>query len=494
VHDIEESIWSPKYGIKGKIDLTLQLEIKMSAYATLAKKTTEKSEANKIETHVVPVELKSGRTTFSAEHEGQVMLYSLLNKEKRKSSDFGLLLYLKDMKMKFIKVSENSIRGLIQLRNELVHYISSSKYPSLKNDERICSKCSYLTICSLFNTKTDQPASNELAIYSAALAHLTNAHQEYFFKWYTMLEYEFKDEKQFDSGNLVWWRSKEELEEKGFTVFDLQYIKPFDMQLSGSDYTGEGFYSFEFKKTNPSSSTTFNLKANDMILLTSQTDNLVGIAQGFIRAISGNNTVFSLLVDKNLALSKISKDHLFRIEKINFRSAIQLNYTNLGKLMDVKHAALRSFIIDRVAPEFDSSLSKQNILKTKSLFKNLNQSQQAAILKAMMARDFLLIKGYPGTGKTTTIAALIAILAKLEKKVLFCCFTNSAVDNLLLKVAGSKYEIDFLRIGSHDKIHPDIQPYELSAQTAHIKDTKALEEFYLKKVIFFNSVFGSSSF
>jgi len=461
------------------------LEIKISAYSSLAKKTTEKNEANKVETHVVPVELKSGRTTFSAEHEGQVMLYSLLNKEKRKSSDFGLLLYLKDMKMKFIKVSENSIRGLIQLRNELVHYISSSRYPVLKNEERICSKCSYLTVCSLLNKKPDQPISNELSIYSEAVTHLTTLHQEYFFKWYSMLEHEFKNEKQFDSGNLLWWRSKEELEAKGWTVFDLQYIKKFDTQVSGSDYTGEGFYSFEFKKMKISSNTEFNLKENDMILLTSQTDDMVGIAQGFIRSISGNNMQFTLLVDKNLALCKINKDHLFRIDKINFRSAIQLNYTNLGKLMDVKYSALRSYIIDRAAPEFDPSLPKQNILKTKSLFKNLNQSQQAAILKAMMARDYLLIKGYPGTGKTTTIAALIAILTKLEKKVLFCCFTNSAVDNLLLKVAGSNYDIDFLRIGSYEKIHPDIQQYELTAQTTGIKNTKGLEEFYSKKVILF---------
>lgn len=51
-----------------------------------------------------------------------------------------------------------------------------------------------------------------------------------------------------------------------------------------------------------------------------------------------------------------------------------------------------------------------------------------------MAHDYLLIKGYPGTGKTTTIAALIAILNNLGKKILFASFTNSAVDNLLLKV------------------------------------------------------------
>ena len=108
VCDIEESIWSPKYGMKGKLDLTLQLELKISAFKTLVNSNKKTSNP---ETHIIPVELKSGRTTFSAEHEGQVMIYSMLNNEKRKSSDFGLLLYLKDMNMKFIKVSNNSIRG-----------------------------------------------------------------------------------------------------------------------------------------------------------------------------------------------------------------------------------------------------------------------------------------------------------------------------------------------------------------------------------------------
>jgi DNA replication ATP-dependent helicase Dna2 len=51
-----------------------------------------------------------------------------------------------------------------------------------------------------------------------------------------------------------------------------------------------------------------------------------------------------------------------------------------------------------------------------------------------MAHDYLLIKGYPGTGKTTTIASLIKILVNLGKRVLFTSFTNSAVDNLLIKV------------------------------------------------------------
>jgi DNA replication ATP-dependent helicase Dna2 len=171
-----------------------------------------------------------------------------------------------------------------------------------------------------------------------------------------------------------------------------------------------------------------------MILVSSQTSNLVGMSQGFVRSIGSHKRRFTLLVDKNLRTSHA--DHLFRIDKINFRAALSLNYTNLGKLMGAgeRARALRSFLIDKRVAQFDSALPKQYILQNKAIFRQLNQSQQAAIIKTLMAKDYLLIKGYPGTGKTTTIASLIAILVNLGKRVLFTSFTNSAVDNLLLKV------------------------------------------------------------
>ena len=178
-----------------------------------------------------------------------------------------------------------------------------------------------------------------------------------------------------------------------------------------------------------------------MILLTSQTDNLVGIAQGFIRSISNNNNNFTLLIDKNLSQSNYrtsfaDKNHLFRIDKINYRSAINLNYTNLARLMNAneRSRSLRAFVVNKKEPSFDKVFNKQYILQNKAIFKKLNESQRTAIIKTLMAHNYLLIKGYPGTGKTTTIAALIAILVNLGKRVLFTSFTNSAVDNLLLKI------------------------------------------------------------
>ena len=122
-----------------------------------------------------------------------------------------------------------------------------------------------------------------------------------------------------------------------------------------------------------------------MILLTSQTDDQVGIAQGFLKSVDNSKTKFSLLIDKNLTSfnSKYIKNHLFRLDKINFRSTLSLNYTNLALLMNNEKQSerLRPFIIDKKVPEFDSVLPKQAILNTKNLFKKLNKSQQSAILR-----------------------------------------------------------------------------------------------------------------
>ena len=56
----------------------------------------------------------------------------------------------------------------------------------------------------------------------------------------------------------------------------------------------------------------------------------------------------------------------------------------------------------------------------------------------------------PGTGKTTTITALIEILIENNKKVLITSYTNTAVDNILLKL--EEKNIDYFRVGNLDKV------------------------------------------
>ncbi len=87
-------------------------------------------------------------------------------------------------------------------------------------------------------------------------------------------------------------------------------------------------------------------------------------------------------------------------------------------------------------------------------YPHLNHSQQLAVSKSLRADKFAIIHGPPGTGKTTTLVALISELVKKEKRVLVCAPSNNATDLLthLLDQSGLKV----LRIGNVSRIDDDI--------------------------------------
>lgn len=68
----------------------------------------------------------------------------------------------------------------------------------------------------------------------------------------------------------------------------------------------------------------------------------------------------------------------------------------------------------------------------------------------IIARDYALVLGMPGTGKTTTIAHIIRALVSQGKSVLLTSYTHTAVDNILLKIKNEKFGI--LRLGSRAKV------------------------------------------
>lgn len=116
---------------------------------------------------------------------------------------------------------------------------------------------------------------------------------------------------------------------------------------------------------------------------------------------------------------------------------------------------LRRFIIDKEIPSFLSFNGHlDSFIESTGLTLTLNLSQKSAITKALSADHYALIKGMPGTGKTSTVATLIQLLALMGRSVLVTSHTNSAVDNLLLLL--HKNGIDFLRLGTTTRVHPDL--------------------------------------
>ncbi|GFT14586.1 hypothetical protein TNCV_632071 [Trichonephila clavipes] len=189
VEGIEDNVWSPKYGIKGKIDMTVKTFFR-------------KERISKI----LPLELKTGRATYSAEHIGQINLYILMLEENSKELSEGLLLYLRDIaNMKLTSVNHNSLRGLIQLRNELAFYtsrwisrssaqidIENCHLPKPLNNEKFCGKCPYLLPCTVYQRALSEDKNLEVdhamkSLITSATSHLTHSHLQYFAHWSNLL-------------------------------------------------------------------------------------------------------------------------------------------------------------------------------------------------------------------------------------------------------------------------------------------------------------------
>ena len=92
----------------------------------------------------------------------------------------------------------------------------------------------------------------------------------------------------------------------------------------------------------------------------------------------------------------------------------------------------------------------------------LNDSQKRAISLALSSKNFYLIHGPPGTGKTVTLTELILQFVKMGLKVLATADSNVAVDNLLANL--SKYGIKVVRIGHPARILDELEGFSIFAQ------------------------------
>ena len=129
--DIEEDIWSPTYGLKGKLDATV-LGVISDPVIPPSKSSSYKLPTPTFTIHQrtqtltpLPLELKTGRA-LAMEHRAQTILYTLLLSE-RYGADIreGLLYYTQSGGGEVVRVprGRNEVKGLIGIRNELVGYM-----------------------------------------------------------------------------------------------------------------------------------------------------------------------------------------------------------------------------------------------------------------------------------------------------------------------------------------------------------------------------------
>ena len=109
----------------------------------------------------------------------------------------------------------------------------------------------------------------------------------------------------------------------------------------------------------------------------------------------------------------------------------------------------------------EPSQVKEEVEISEFFNKKLNDTQKTAVKLALGAKDFFLIHGPPGTGKTVTLTELILQLVKQGYKVIATADSNIAVDNLLLNL--SQYSLKLVRIGHPARIMEELERFSLYA-------------------------------
>ncbi|GBG86492.1 hypothetical protein CBR_g41486 [Chara braunii] len=488
VTDIEENVWAPKYGLKGMIDASVLVRSHSSNYPQPVETSVQ----------VMPLELKTGRCTTgqaAIEHQGQVILYTLLMSERYEQKvDKGLLYYMHTGEM------QNS---------------------------RVCEKCHQVDACTVYHKAREEgneETSGLKGIFLMKTEHITAAHADFLKKWERLVDLEGQDAQTLRAD--IWKKSSWAREKSGQCISSL-LLDSCHMRAPKVPGGNNGYvYKFSHDKChsmNISIATKAKEKAEegsgeviqraegrmrgvdegcrqgagglldlpfvegDFVVLSTESGQ-VNLGHGVITAISRDSIEVSF--QRKLRIpGKVLDNPVERSQSLRWRLdkddiSSMLSLMSLGFRVSPKtsypHEKPNNFPYTTEAPRFDdvesdlAASTQIGVLNYLKGVKELNQGQRQAILKILGARDYALILGMPGTGKTTTIVHLVMALLACGKSILLSSYTNSAVDNILIKLRSKG--VDFLRVGRQDATHPLVQDYALNAPGREIKSVRRMAE------------------
>ncbi|KAM3876969.1 DNA replication ATP-dependent helicase/nuclease DNA2 [Diretmus argenteus] len=491
--DIEENMWSPRFGLKGKIDVTAQVRIHR----------TRNANRSAPQERIMPLELKTGKETNAIEHRSQVILYTLMSMERHTYAEAGFLLYLKTGNLHPVVAGHMDRRELLKLRNTLVHHLGNpvekwegksrlSRLPDILTNRHCCQYCPQRRNCALYERVMESSSSDNVSQDSVhdfliqETGHLTPPHLNYFSHWLLLCCLESITMENKNSRKHVWLKTAEEREKTGGCVGNLQLIGPVIVQ-------SEAVFLHQFQRRGVAfqEEASSGLADGDRVVVSSQDGHLVGLATGYLCDV--NRSSISCTLDRDL--SKFS-GLLFRLDNDEGVVGLSTHLTNLSRLMEncENSDRLRELVVDLRPPQFISNLSSVLPRDAKdtvaNILKGLNKPQKQAMKKVLLSKDYTLIVGMPGTGKTTTICTLVRILHACGFSVLLTSYTHSAVDNILLKL--KRFRVGFLRLGQAQKVHPDILPYtEESGRKTECHTLSELEQLYNKELVVATTCMGT---
>ncbi|WFD44716.1 DNA helicase [Malassezia psittaci] len=326
-----------------------------------------------------------------------------------------------------------------------------------------CTRCYARDACMLYRsavehvTDTDSPIA---PLYAEHTQALTEDDREFFQKFDALISHE--EQHLAKHRKELWTISAEDRQQLGRCVTELR---------SDSNHSWVHFDPHRALRT--------TFAVDDVVLLSTCSPHAAYLSRARVTNVDGPRIQLDTEQNWQEALRQLQK--ATHIENFTFR----IDYDELSSMLSVPRynvaclfypsaptytQQLRDRIVHLTRPRFIDLDSKSRILLEQHTTK-CNHEQRKAIQQALSAQDYSLILGMPGTGKSTTIAALIQILVKSGQSVLLCSYTHSAVDTVVTKLDPS---LDVLRLGARSRVHADVHRHSLDSRLRH---DASLEEY-----------------
>jgi len=429
---LEPTFLCDLYGIQGRLDI---LEL------------NSKSKSKIVELKSGSVPFPDDGTSIKPNHKAQLYLYyqliGVLNKlgfAEISEKTNGYILYSKvdNSNLRYIKPTLNCVQSILELRNKII----INEHQLASDNIKICQELiQQITPDSIINNLNVHPnfrvkLEPQIIEFSNPIRVANDIEKAYFFSFVSFIAKEQYLAKlgngQFESNNglaNLWLNSFYEKSEKFEILYDLEIL--------------------ENKVDNEEKQITFNR--------TNKSNQFVNFRDGDICVlyprVSGKDNVTTNQVFK-CSIKSITKDRVvvsFRYKQRNTKYFQNFPRWALERdFMDTSFTAMYRNIYSLLNAFSD----KRNLILTTEPPKRgsdygfnkecLSDEQNRVINNSLSSKDYFLLNGPPGTGKTSIIVKeLVHELYKKENcNILLLAYTNRAVDELCETVNNSIINFD----------------------------------------------------
>lgn len=290
---------------------------------------------------------------------------------------------------------------------------------------------------------------------------LTTLEQSYFYTLYNFITKELYTSKSGDVDHegragaaALWLSTLAEKCEAGEILYDLviqenraaEGSKPYiSLSPLAPSPVGRGSgYSEVSDSVVRSSEVLPNFRQGDAVVLyerNADTDNVTNkmVFKGNIERISEEEVCVRLRATQQNA-GVLPAGSRYAIEHDFMDTSFRGMYLGLAAFLSASKSR-RDLLLGQRPPEFDAAF-ESSIAAAPDDFSRIT-------LKARAARDYFLLIGPPGTGKTSrALRGMVEAFCREGKQILLLSYTNRAVDEISKTLATISPEVDFIRIGS----------------------------------------------